>query len=142
MQPKPPISGIIYGEIAYWIAIVGMIIGVVGLAIYLGSGGGVMSPDMISDLLSGKSPKELWEKHSILRKMPESPHWYVNYIGKGDAIAMLGIVICCTSAIVAMWATTVTLFVKREVKILYGIFALIVSTIMTLAALGIISLHH
>lgn len=141
MRPKPPISGVIYGEIAYWIAIIGMVIGIVGLAIYLSSGG-VMSPDMISDLLSGKNSTVLWEKHSIVRKMPESPHWYVNYIDRGDAIAMLGIVICGMSAIVAMWATTVTLFVKREVKIFYGIFALVVSIIMSLAAIGIISLHH
>ncbi|ADB58849.1 hypothetical protein [Archaeoglobus profundus] len=138
--PKPPTAGIVYGEIVYWITIVGMIVGIAGLAIYLSSGG-VMNSDMISDLLKGETPKKLWEEHSILGEMPES-HWYLSYLSYGDAIAMLGIVICSLSAVIATWATALTIFIKRELDLLFGIFAVIVAIIMTLAALGIIAIHH
>ena len=37
--PKPPREGIVYGEIAYWLLLIGMIIAMVGTVIYMASQG-------------------------------------------------------------------------------------------------------
>lgn len=139
-KPKPPTVGIVYGEAVYWITLIGMIIGIVGVGMYL-SGSGLMNPEFMDGLLKGEDPHTLWEKYSKIGELPEG-HWYINYIAYGDSIAMLGIVICSIAGVIGMWLTTITIFIRREVPLKFGVFSLIIAVIMTLAALGIIAIHH
>ena len=32
--PKPLLSGVIYGECVYWITLIGMLIGIIGMVLY------------------------------------------------------------------------------------------------------------
>lgn len=138
-KPKPPIVGIVYGEAAYWITVLGMIIGIIGAGIYL-SGSGLMSPEFMEDLLKGEDHHTLWKKYSEIEELPEG-HWYINYITYGDSIAMLGIVICSIAGVIGIWLTTIMTFIKREVPVKFGVFSLVIAVIMTLAALGIVAMH-
>jgi uncharacterized membrane protein len=67
-------------------------------------------------------------------------HWYLGKLGYGDAIAMLGIAVSCFAAVIGMWGATFAMF--RDKEKLYAAFALIVALLLTLCALGIISVKH
>ena len=61
-------------------------------------------------------------------------------LSKPDAIAMLGIAIGCLAAMFGMWGAFFQML--RRGRKLYLIFALVIAVILTLSALGIISLEH
>lgn len=117
--------------------IAGMVIAVIGSAIYMSSGGYADKTCLLSELWSGKETHEIWEK--CAGEIPQG-HWYLSKLGYGDAIAMLGIAVSCFAAITGMWGATFAMF--REKEIFYAILALIVAVLLTLCALGIISVKH
>lgn len=137
--PPPPLPGLVYGEIAYWIVVIGMVVGIIGVVMSF-TGTNIMDPqDMINSLWAGDDVNEVWQEAAG----QESPHgaWYLSNFGKGDVIAMLGIVVMSASAVVGMWASTIVTFIKER-DIPYAVMALIVSIILLAAASGIISIQH
>ncbi|MFO7967041.1 MAG: DUF1634 domain-containing protein [Archaeoglobaceae archaeon] len=149
-RPKPPIPGIIYGEAAYWIIIVGTVIAVVGLALYLVA----PSDDVIVEkgcflenlwagcesetgTAVGCDASTIWERCSG-RDMPHG-HWYVDYLGNGDGLAMAGIAIGCLAAVVGMWGAFIGMIRRKEV--VYIILSLVIAIILTASAAGLLSIH-
>jgi len=138
-RPKPPFVGVIYGEITYWITLVGLIIGIVGIAISL-TGSCVMDASkMITLLWEGKTIEEIW-KEAANQEVPHG-HWYLEKLSYGDAIAMLGIAIMSIAAVIGMWASALISLI-RDKDIIYGVFAMIVAIILLLCVAGIIALKH
>ncbi|MDL1956580.1 MAG: DUF1634 domain-containing protein [Candidatus Desulfofervidus auxilii] len=138
-KPKAPLAGIVYGEIVYWITFIGMIVAVIGAAIYLFGGPQYAKSSCVLSLLwEGEDVHEIWEKcagHAI------HGHWYLKKLGSGDGLGMLGIAFSCIAAVVGVWVSAFTMLKEKE-KILYPFLAFIVAVILTLSALGIISLKH
>ena len=137
--PKPPIAGIIYGEFAYWLVIAGLIVAVTGMVIYFATEGFVNKEALLESLWEGADSQTIWEEHSADRQEPHG-HWYLSRLAHGDAIAMLGIAIACFSAVIGMWGVFVGMLRSRD-KI-YIVFALVIAVILTLSALGILTLEH
>ena len=145
-RPKPPISGIIYGEFAFWIAILGMVIGTIGAIWYLAGGAHVMDPKvLLSHMWKGDSAEKIWEVttgHKIVYG-----HWYLHKLSFSDGLALLGVGVCCLAAVLGMWGAFVGMLLSSEEKrrrmyTLYLILILIMAVILTLCAAGVISLHH
>ncbi len=135
---KPPITGIAYGEIAYWLTIVGMIVAITGTAIYL-TGTSLLDAGCTLNLLwKGKSIHEILKECGSIEEL--SGHWYFGYLPKGDAIAMLGIAICSMAAVIGMWVAFGLTIKERDYK--YALFALIVVLILTMCVTGIIAFKH
>lgn len=135
-KPVPPISGRVYGEVAYWIAIIGLVIGIVGMGMSI-AGNSLMDPTkMINDLWAKKSIEKVWEDAAGI-SAPKTGFWFKDYLSKGDAIAMLGIVVIAMAAILGMWACAVVNF-TREKDTLYSVFATIVGIIMILSMSGVL----
>ena len=137
--PKPPIAGIIYGQIAYWLVIVGLVVAVAGSALYFATPGYVDKEVLLEQLWDGAEVETIWEKATADGEVPHG-HWYLGRLGHGDAIAMLGIAIACFAAVVGMWGVFVSMVRNRE-KIYVG-FTLVTAVILTLSGLGILSLEH
>lgn len=136
--PPPPLPGLVYGEITYWIAVIGMVVGIIGVVMSF-TGTNIMNPqDMINSLWAGDEIGQVWQEAAG----QERPHgaWYLSNFGKGDVIAMLGIVVMSASAVVGMWASTIVTFIKER-DIPYAIMALIVAIILLAASLGLITTH-
>ncbi len=133
-KPVPPISGRVYGEVAYWIAIIGLVIGIIGMGMTI-AGNSLMNPTkMVNALWAKKSIEKVWEDAAGI-SAPKTGFWFKDYLSKGDAIAMLGIVVIAVAAIVGMWACAVVNFIKER-DTLYSVFATIVGIIMILSMSG------
>ena len=139
IEVKPPRAGIVYGEIAYWILIVGLMVAIVGSVIYIASDGYVNKTCLLDHLWQGADIHTIWEECAGASEPPQG-HWYLGMLSQPDGIAMLGIAISCLAAVFGTWGAFVQMVRSRER--LYPIFALIIAIILTLSALGIISLKH
>ena len=135
--PKPPSAGVVYGEIAYWLAITGVIIALIGSVMYF-IAEGYFEACMLDHLWQGDDAHIIWEECAGVAEVPHG-YWYLDVLLHGDAVAMLGIAVACTAAAFGVWGATLAMLYKRER--LYTIFALVVAAILTLSALGILSLH-
>lgn len=135
--PKPPIAGTLYGDITYWLLLVGVVIAIVGLAIYMTTDGFVNKEALLDQLWQGADVDTIWEASSSVNEAPEG-HWYLRFLS-GDAVAMVGIAIAALAAVFGMWGALFGLV--RSKGGIYITFALIIAVILTLSALGVISLH-
>lgn len=149
-RPKPPIAGVIYGEIAYWIIIVGTVIAIIGLALYLVAPSEnviVEKSCLLENLWAGCTSETggsigcdastIWERCSPMH-MPHG-HWYIGYLSSGDGIAMAGIAIGCLAAVVGMWGAFIGMLRSKET--VFIILSLVVAIILTASAAGLLSIH-
>ena len=139
-RPKPPIAGVIYGTICYWIVVVGILVAIVGMSMYFVSGGCLDTEILLDSLWERKVVEEVWAEASCIGEVPEG-HWYLNLdlLSHGDVIAMVGVAIICGAAVVGMWGAFVGTVRSRER--LYAVLALIIAVILTLSAIGVITLE-
>ena len=138
--PKPLLSGIIYGEIAYWIALLGMGVSIIGIILYLIGMNQFFDPQTVLDgLFAGKDTAVIWKEAANSEVM--HGHWYLQVLTKSDAIAMLGIGICCLAGVIGAWGSVVGMFVNKEKPYIFLIFALIIAVILVMSAAGLISVH-
>jgi len=135
--PKPPVAGIIYGEVAYWVAIIGVLIAMVGIVIYLAFGGYLDKATILGDLWRGDTAQAIWKECAGVAGVPHT-YWYLGRLGKGDCLAMLGIAVACIAGAVGMWGVVFNLL--RNKGGIYIIFAFIIAVILSLSASGIITL--
>jgi hypothetical protein len=140
--PQAPKAGVIYGQIAYWMVLVGMVIILIGAIICLSSNSNLQSTAVLDELWKGSSPSAVWEKCAGISG-PLSGFWYLNALTGGENIAMIGIVISGLAAVIGMWGASVTMLhnpghLRVSPNGLFFTFALIVTIILTLSSLGII----
>jgi hypothetical protein len=137
-HPKPPIAGVIYGTICYWIVMAGIAVAIVGMIVYFTSDGYVAKECLLEMLWAGEEVEAIWQECAGAEEIPGG-HWYLGVLSKGDGIAMLGIAITAVAAVFGMWGAlwgTV-----RSGERLFAVFALIVAVILTASAIGLVSLH-
>ena len=136
IAPKVPIAGIIYGDIAYWLALIGMIIALIGSAIYLTSGGYFNEASLLEHLWEGDDVRTIWTICAGTTGIPQG-YWYLGRLAQGDCLAMLGIAVVCVAGVMGMWGAVFSLL--RGKGGIYIIFALVVAVILTLSASGILT---
>jgi hypothetical protein len=136
--PKPPAAGVIYGEICYWLVMVGIVIAIVGMIMYFVSDGNMDKQCLLDGLWDGHEVETIWETCTEEGHVPEG-HWYLSALSKGDVVAMLGIAITGFAAVVGMWGALVG--TVRSGERLYSLFAVIVAVILTASAVGVVSIH-
>lgn len=137
--PKPPFAGIVYGEITYWILLAGMAIAIVGMIIYLSSDGYVNQDCLLDKLWNGEDAQTIWKDCAGVQKVPEG-HWYLGKLSKADGLAMSGIALGCMAAVVGMWGAAAAMFRGKDK--LYLLFALAIALVLTLSAIGIITIKE
>ncbi|RLI84445.1 DUF1634 domain-containing protein [Archaeoglobales archaeon] len=137
-RPKPPLSGVVYGEIAYWIVLTGTVLSIIGVSMILTTNANYIdSTCLLNGLWGGDNPSAIWEKCAGTN--PKG-HWYLGKLNTGDGIAMLGIALACMAAVFGVWGSTFALFRDREY--FFVVFAFVVALILTASALGIIHAGH
>jgi hypothetical protein len=134
---KPLLAGIIYGETVFWVMLIGMAIALVGLIIYLMTGGYFNSVSLLSYLWQGSDSLTIWKQvGNVSQPLP----WYscLGMLGKGDMLAVLGLVCTGVAAVFGVWGAFFGMLRSRNR--IYTIFAFTIGVILTLAATGILRL--
>ena len=135
--PEAPVAGIVYGKIAYSIAMTGVFITTVGSALYLVFGGYLSETSFLQDLFKGDSVRTTWAQLVGVAGIPHEC-WYLGRLCQGDCLAMLGIALVCLAGVVAMWGVALELL--RSKGGVYIILAVVVAVILTLSASGLITI--
>lgn len=135
-RPKPPISGIVYGETIYWGTVLGSIIAIIGSTIaFIYIGNNVMDPGIVfTGIWEGKNSADIW--NAGFGSLPEG-HWYLANIAKGDGLTMFGLALGVFAVIPGMFASAFLLLKNKQN--LYGILALIGGIITLCSFLGLIT---
>ena len=136
-RPKPPLAAIVYGEICLALAVVGIVLAVIGMAMYFASDGYLNESCLLESLWEGQDVETIWETCSEFTSVPDG-HWYLSLLSHGDALAMLGIAIAALAAVVGMWGAFMGMLRSREW--LYALLALVVAVILTASATGVFCL--
>ena len=144
-RPTVPLEGIIYGQISAWITISGLVVSIIGLLISFVYGGDILNENnLLRDLFSGKSESIIWARDSIFSKMPQH-YWFFKQRLNGDEISMIGLLIACYGGVVGVWSLLASMFRSKKVllykKGFYTILAVIVTSIITLSAFGILAIR-
>lgn len=139
-------QGRIYGEVAAWITLLGMAVAAIGLVVSLIHGGGILQSDrLLRELLAGYDVPEIWRSTSTFAKVPPN-YWFFEVPICGDEITMAGIVVACYGSVVGLVTMMGSIFQNQELlfhkKGLFTILAFVITTIMLLAATGVIALRH
>ncbi len=138
---KPLLSGIIYGECAFWLAIIGMVVAIIGILIYLGGVNQYFDPQvLINGLWEGKDADTIWREASKEGGVLYG-HWYLGNLAFSDALAMLGIGISCLGGVIGAWGAVAGMIINKEKPYLFLIFALVIAIILVCSAAGLISIH-
>lgn len=144
--PDVPVAGIVYGHIAYWLVLVGICVALVGSIFCMISTGNPDSSSILGGLWNGDNIHVLWDRCAGIDEF-QNNYWYLSLLSLGDRIAMIGIVISCVASVFGMWGASATMLVNSKhsripMRRLFIVFAIVVAAILTLSALGIISLEH
>jgi hypothetical protein len=135
---KPMLAGIIYGEIVFWVMLASLVIAVAGLASYLRFGGYFDSTNLLNHLWQGANCLTIWKE---VGHVSQPLSWYscLGMLGKGDMLAVLGLVMIGVAAVIGMWGAFVGMLKSKNN--LYTAFALIIAVVLTLSAMGILKLQ-
>jgi hypothetical protein len=135
---KPMLSGLIYGEIVFWMMLGAMVIAIAGLVTYLRFGGYFDATSLLNHLWQGSSTTTIWKE---VGHVSQPLTWYscLSMLAKGDMLAVLGLVTVAVAAVVGMWGAFVGML--RSKNYLYTVFALVIAVVLTLSALGILKLE-
>jgi len=130
---KPPFSGLVYGQLVYWITMASSFIAMIGSVIASVTKSNLVPPTYwITAIWQGKSTAEIWEP--ISGPLPVG-HWYISSLMTGDGITAMGISIGVFSVILAMVVSSIFLF--KEKSVLFGALALITAAITTVSMLAL-----
>jgi len=131
-KPKPPIAGIIYGEIVYWGVLLGSLIVIVGSMLAFFGDNFVPVSYWISSIWKGETVLQTWQ--GATGALPNG-HWYLSHLTTGDGLSALGISMGVFSVVPALLLSSVALF--REKEWLYGALAMVGCVVVIIAILGL-----
>ena len=133
-RPEIPVAGIIYGEIVYWLTIVGSVIAIVGSTIAMFGADNYLDPSYVfSAIWEGQTTVAIWE--GTVGSIPGG-HWYLGHLGAGDALAMFGLALGVFSVIPGLIGSAIAMLKKRQ--FLFGSLALVAALLCITSCIGLI----
>ena len=132
-KPKPPIAGIIYGEIVYWGVLLGSLIVIVGSMLAFFGDNFVPVSYWISSIWKGETVLQTWQ--GATGALPNG-HWYLSHLTTGDGLSAFGISLGVFSVVPALFLSGAALFKEKEW--LYGSLAMIGCIVVVIAVLGLV----
>jgi hypothetical protein len=139
-HPSPSPSGVMYGDVSFWLAIAGSLIAIVGMFLYFTGDQFFDSESLFNGLCRGQRADQLWMNTSPAKEVL-SGHWYLSYLNTSDGVSMLGIGIACLAGVIGAWSSFLTMLIKRDNPGIFILFVLIISLLLTASALGLIAIH-
>lgn len=134
-KPKPPLSGVVYGELIYWIVLAGAVIVVLGSVVaFITQDNFASASYWITSIWQGKSTTEIWQG-TDMGALPLN-HWYLSRLATGDGLAAFGLSLGVFSVVPALLGAAIVLY-KKKIRV-YASLAVIAATIVVVAMLGLV----
>ncbi len=130
---KPPLAGVIYGEIVYWGLLISCVVVIVGSVLSFLGNSYVPVSYWLSTIWKGESVAEIWK--GAVGALPNG-HWYLDHLSKGDALTAFGISLGVFPVIPGLLLCGLTLLKEKE--ILYGLLAIGCGIIVIIGLLGLV----
>ena len=128
-KPVVPVSGVVYGDIVYWITIAATIVVILGSIISFVTTNNYIDPNyMLSAIWEGKNVEEIWV--GAVGAQPDG-HWYLPHLTTGNGLTAFGIALGVFSVIPGIIGAAYYLFKERQ--ILFGSLAVISAIITSVA---------
>ena len=137
-SPSP--SGVVYGDIAFGLAVAGSLVAVVGMFLYFTGNQFFDAEGLLNGICRGQRADQIWMNASPAKTVL-SGHWYLDHLGTSDGISMLGIGIACLAGVFGAWGSFVTMLIKKDNPFIFVIFVFIIALLLTASALGWVSIH-
>lgn len=135
VRPKPPLSGLVYGEIVYWGTLIGSFIAIIGAVVTFVTKKNYVDPAyMLTSIWQGKSVEEIWS--GATGALPNG-HWYIHHLFTGNGLAEFGLAIGVFTITPACFGAAICLFKEKEY--VFGTMATIAGIITTLSMFGVLS---
>jgi len=133
---RPPTAGLVYGSVVYIVTMLGSVIAIIGSVVAFISQANFVKPSYwFSSLWQGESTQEIWE--GVGSSSPVG-HWYLPHLATGDGLAAVGISVGVISVTLALIATAIILFIKKDIA--FGLLAVTAATVITVSMLALIPL--
>jgi len=117
-----------------------MVIAIVEISMYFFDHNQFLDDQVLLDgLWAGKDKTEIWDEAAGSEVI--HGHWYLHKLGWSDGIAMLGIAISCLAGVIGAWGAFAGMIAKKEKPVIFAVFALVISLLLTASAAGLIALH-
>lgn len=139
-HPRPSPSGVMYGDVSFWLAIAGSLIAIIGMFLYFTGNQFFDSESLFNGLCRGQRADQLWMNTSPAREVLRG-HWYLGYLNTSDGVSMLGIGVACLAGVIGAWSSFLTMIIKRDNPRIFIVFVFIISLLLTASALGWIAIH-
>jgi len=131
-RPKPPLAGLIYGEIVYWGVLAGSLIVIVGSVLAFLGDNFVPVSYWISSIWKGETVLQTWE--GATGALPNG-HWYLSHLTTGDGLSAFGISLGVFSVAPALFLSGAALLKEKEW--LYGALAMVGGIVVMIGVLGL-----
>ncbi|MEQ8196268.1 MAG: hypothetical protein RIB59_17430 [Rhodospirillales bacterium] len=132
-----PISGVVYGDVIYWVTIAASVMVVVGtVETFIGDYHVIQPGYLLTAVLEGKPIEEIWEG-SALKAMPRG-HWYFGILPSGEGITTAGMAFGVFGVIPAIFISA--FFLWRSRNVFFAALAVVAGLITITSMLGIIPL--
>ena len=135
IRPEVPLAAVAYGDIVYWSTIAGSVLALIGTLVAFLTGPNLMPVgDVFAGIWSGQSGETIWR--ALTGNAPQG-HWYLGALGTGAGLSMAGLVLGVVAVIPAMVVSA--LLLRGQRRWLYAGLALLGALLLTMAALGLLS---
>ncbi len=138
VRPKALFAGKVYGQCTFWIGVVGLAIGLIGMTLsFAGVNPYFDNQALLDGLWAGHRAPTIWAEATGREFQPG--HWYLGRLGFSDGVAMLGIAIACLAAVIGIWAATLGMVMKKREPRFFVVLGFILALLLTLSVTGILS---
>ena len=132
-KPVIPLSGLVYGQIIYWITLLSSFLVVIGTAVsFLEEKSPIPASYLLQAVIDGKTKDEIWQSSSLA----SSPKilYFLEHFNYGESITMIGISLGVSSVIPATFVTSYFLWKSRNPVFAY--IAIIAGCLTCFAAIS------
>ena len=108
-----PLSGVIYGQIIYWITLLSSFLVVIGTVVsFLEEKSPIPASYLLQSVIDGKTKNEIWQ-NSSLASTPKILYFF-DHFNYGESITMIGISLGVSSVIPATFVASYFLWKSRN----------------------------
>lgn len=121
-RPEPSPAGVAYGDLIYWITILGTVLTLIGTLISFITTNNYIQPSyLLSVIWQGQSVEQIWQGGA--GSVPNG-HWYLDHLSHGDGLTMAGIALGVFSVLPAILvASWVMLREKQQIFAVLAVLA-------------------